>query len=53
MRPRLIRDAIAALDSSVGIDLSRLTVWNVPQTIPLTRMPRGPNSSAAALVSAF
>ena len=31
----------------------RLSVWNVPQTIAFTRMPRGPNSCAAALVSAF
>ena len=28
-------------------------MWNVPQTIALTRIPRGPNSAAAALVSAL
>ena len=37
--------------SGVGIDAWKLSVWNVPQTIPLTRMPRGPNSCAVALVS--
>jgi hypothetical protein len=31
----------------------RLSVWNVPHTMAFTRMPREPNSFAAALVSAF
>jgi hypothetical protein len=33
--------------------LWKLSVWNVPHTMLFTRMPRGPNSCAAALVRAF
>ncbi len=53
IRPRLTLDAICACASSVGADAWKLSVWNVPQTIAFTRMPRGPNSWAAALVRAL
>ena len=36
---------------SSGTDAWKLSVWNVPQMMPFTRMPRGANSCDIAVVS--
>ena len=42
-----------ALAEAFGAEVWKLSVWNVPHTMALTRMPRGPYSSADARVSAL